>query len=86
VTNCSALYRTKHALQQQVDITGNFFGAPKGNANYQPPPELAEFLANGEPPIFIGFGSMVIEDTAALVKTVCTICYILQVSIGCCWL
>jgi hypothetical protein len=53
-----------------VDITGNFFGEPKGNANYQPPPELAEFLAKGEPPIFIGFGSMVIEDTAALVKTV----------------
>jgi sterol 3beta-glucosyltransferase len=64
---------------QKVDITGNFFGAPKGNANYQPPPELAEFLAKGEPPIFIGFGSMVIEDTAALVKTVCTLILIYSV-------
>ncbi len=27
-------------------------------ADYQPPAELAEFLAAGEPPVYIGFGSM----------------------------
>ena len=39
-----------------IHITGYFFGA---HDDYQPPPELQEFLASGEPPVCITFGSMV---------------------------
>jgi hypothetical protein len=59
-----------HTLLLQIDITGNFFAPPKSTSDYQPPAELVDWLAKGDSPIFIGFGSMVIADTAALVKTV----------------
>jgi hypothetical protein len=36
---------------------------------YSPSFELAHFLASGPPPIFIGFGSMVIKDPHSLIKT-----------------
>jgi UDP:flavonoid glycosyltransferase YjiC (YdhE family) len=29
--------------------------------NYAPPPDLAAFLAAGQPPVYIGFGSIVID-------------------------
>jgi hypothetical protein len=59
-----------HTLLLQIDITGNFFAPPKSTSDYQPPAELVDWLAKSDSPIFIGFGSMVIADTAALVKTV----------------
>eukprot|EP00953_Heterococcus_sp_UTEX-ZZ885_P032527 16981-Heterococcus_DN1.PRE.2 len=59
-----------HTLLLQIDITGNFFAPPKSTSDYQPPAELINWLAKGDSPIFIGFGSMVIADTATLVKTV----------------
>ncbi|KAN0096759.1 glycosyltransferase [Hyaloscypha variabilis] len=41
------------------DICGFFFrSAPK----YTPPPDLSTFLRAGPPPVYIGFGSIVIED------------------------
>jgi sterol 3beta-glucosyltransferase len=43
-----------------ADVTGFWFlDAPEG---YAPPPELAAFLAVGEPPVYIGFGSMSTRD------------------------
>ena len=39
-----------------AQTTGYCF--PEATANYQPPPELAEFLRAGPPPIYIGFGSI----------------------------
>eukprot|EP00953_Heterococcus_sp_UTEX-ZZ885_P032523 16980-Heterococcus_DN1.PRE.2 len=54
-----------------IDITGNFFAPPESTSDYQPPAELINWLAKGDSPIFIGFGSMVIADTATLVKTFC---------------
>jgi UDP:flavonoid glycosyltransferase YjiC (YdhE family) len=41
---------------------------PPGDVEYDAPPELARFLASGPPPIFVGFGSMVIKDPATLIK------------------
>lgn len=38
--------------------------------DYQPPAHLARFLEAGAPPVYIGFGSMVSEDPAALLSTV----------------
>ena len=51
---------------EHIHITGYWFlrspaspaVTPSGGAGWQPPPGLADFLASGPPPVFIGFGSM----------------------------
>jgi UDP:flavonoid glycosyltransferase YjiC (YdhE family) len=42
-----------------TDVCGFFFRDPP---KYTPPPDLAAFLQAGEPPVYIGFGSIVIDD------------------------
>lgn len=39
-------------------------------SNYQPPSELADFLAAGSPPVYIGFGSIVVDDPNAMTKLI----------------
>ena len=39
---------------------------------YEPPRALLDFLAAGEAPIYVGFGSVVVEDPAALRRTIFT--------------
>lgn len=46
--------------QAFINISGFFF-LPLGT-NYTPDPALAEFLAAGPPPVYIGFGSVVVDD------------------------
>lgn len=41
------------------DVCGFFFRDPP---SYSPPPELLRFIDGGPPPIYIGFGSIVIDD------------------------
>ncbi|CAM9491012.1 unnamed protein product [Chrysoparadoxa australica] len=53
-----------------VDVVGNFFEAQGDAPVWEAPEPLLEFLEAGEPPIFIGFGSMVIEDTKSLVDII----------------
>lgn len=51
-----------------VHVTGAFF--LDAETNWQPPAELQTFLAAGDPPVYIGFGSMAgrnPQETAALV-------------------
>lgn len=36
--------------------------------DYEPPANLADFLQSGPPPIYIGFGSIVIDDPISLSK------------------
>jgi len=48
---------------QHIDITGFLF---LPNDAYQPDPKLAAFLADGPPPMYIGFGSIVVDDPNAL--------------------
>jgi sterol 3beta-glucosyltransferase len=38
--------------------------------DWRPPRDLAEFLAAGEPPVYVGFGSMVLPERARLQKIV----------------
>lgn len=38
--------------------------------NYHPDPALAEFLAAGPPPVYIGFGSIVVDDPNAMTKLI----------------
>ncbi|KAH6889706.1 hypothetical protein B0T10DRAFT_39116 [Thelonectria olida] len=49
-----------------IDVCGFFFREPP---TYTPPSDLAEFLARGPPPIYIGFGSIVIDDPERMTKT-----------------
>ena len=51
-----------------INISGFYFLSLA--SNYQPEPELAEFLAAGEPPVYIGFGSIVVDDPNAMTKLI----------------
>jgi sterol 3beta-glucosyltransferase len=59
-----------HVIPEPKDIpdycfvTGFCFLDSK--SSYTPPPYLVDFLANGEPPIYIGFGSMTGKEPAQL--------------------
>lgn len=37
---------------------------------YTPTPELGEFLAAGPPPLYVGFGSIVLDDPERLTKII----------------
>lgn len=39
-------------------------------AGYEPPRDLADFLAAGDPPVYVGFGSCVVEDPVAVTRTI----------------
>ncbi|KAI9053883.1 hypothetical protein LZ554_002830 [Drepanopeziza brunnea f. sp. 'monogermtubi'] len=50
-----------------IDVCGFFFRAPP---DYTPFPELDEFLKAGPPPIYIGFGSIVMENAEKMTQTI----------------
>ncbi|CAG8279064.1 unnamed protein product [Penicillium salamii] len=50
-----------------IDVCGFFFRDPP---SYSPPSELAEFLQAGPPPVYIGFGSIVVDNPQKLIDTV----------------
>jgi len=50
-----------------IDITGFVF--LDQTKDYKPPDALQKFLDAGDPPIYIGFGSIVVEDPDALTAT-----------------
>jgi UDP:flavonoid glycosyltransferase YjiC (YdhE family) len=51
-----------------ISITG--FSFLKAGSNYTPPQDLADFLAKGPPPVYIGFGSIVVDDPVGLTKLI----------------
>jgi hypothetical protein len=51
-----------------IDISGFFFLSLA--SDYHPDPDLAEFLAAGPPPVYIGFGSIVVEDPNAMTELI----------------
>jgi len=50
-----------------IDITGFVFLDEA--SHFEPPPALQEFLASGDPPVYVGFGSCPSPDPAALTAT-----------------
>ncbi|KAF9874477.1 hypothetical protein CkaCkLH20_08040 [Colletotrichum karsti] len=50
-----------------IDVSGFFFRDP---APYTPPPDLEKFLADGPPPIYVGFGSIVVGGIEGLMTMV----------------
>ncbi|KAH8681902.1 hypothetical protein BX600DRAFT_429805 [Xylariales sp. PMI_506] len=51
-----------------IDVAGFYF--LNLASNYTPEPDLAAFLAAGPPPIYIGFGSIVVDNPNALTKLI----------------
>jgi UDP:flavonoid glycosyltransferase YjiC (YdhE family) len=51
-----------------ISISGFYFLSLA--SNYQPAADLAEFLAAGPPPVYIGFGSIVVDDPNAMTKLI----------------
>ncbi|MBP6440797.1 MAG: glycosyltransferase family 1 protein [Caldilineaceae bacterium] len=51
-----------------VHVTGNFFLDTQ--ADWQPSPELQAFLAAGDPPVYIGFGSMAGRNPEQLARLI----------------
>lgn len=49
------------------DVCGFLF---RDTPPYSPPSELESFLNAGPPPVYIGFGSIVVDDPESLIKTV----------------
>lgn len=50
-----------------IDVCGFFFRAAP---SYTPPPEIDEFIKSGSVPIYIGFGSIVMDDAHAMTETI----------------
>ncbi|KAI0839226.1 glycosyltransferase family 1 protein [Hypoxylon sp. FL0890] len=53
---------------QNIDVAGFYF--LNLASSYTPEPELAAFLEAGPPPIYIGFGSIVVDDPNGLTRTI----------------
>lgn len=50
-----------------IDVCGFFFRDPPP---YEPPAAIVKFLESGPPPIYIGFGSIVLEDPANMTSLI----------------
>jgi sterol 3beta-glucosyltransferase len=50
-----------------TDVCGFFF---RNAPDYVPFPELDQFLRNGPPPIYIGFGSIVMKDAHQMTRII----------------
>jgi len=51
----------------RTDVCGFFF---RDSPAYTPPPDLVAFLLAGPPPVYIGFGSIVIDNPEAMTTTI----------------
>jgi len=51
-----------------INITG--FSFLSKSSTYTPPDDLAEFLKAGPPPVYIGFGSIVVDKPDDLTKII----------------
>ncbi|WVQ83693.1 hypothetical protein IAT38_005837 [Cryptococcus sp. DSM 104549] len=54
--------------KEHIDISGFYF--LPGEESFKPDRDLEEFLAAGPPPVYIGFGSVVIEDAKKMTQTI----------------
>ncbi|KAB5578470.1 glycosyltransferase family 28 domain-containing protein [Coniochaeta sp. 2T2.1] len=63
-----ALIPKPNDWQSEITIAGFYF--LNLASSYTPPQDLADFLAAGPPPVYIGFGSIVVENPNALTRTI----------------
>ena len=53
-----------------IDVVGYCFLNEGTHMKYEPPKELKEFLAAGKPPVYIGFGSLMVDDAKKLTRII----------------
>lgn len=53
-----------------IDVCGYFVLREGQLTSYQPPEELVNFLAAGPPPVYIGFGSLLVDNPKGLTKMI----------------
>ena len=53
-----------------IDVVGYCFLNEGSHMKYSPPKELKEFLAAGKPPVYIGFGSLMVDNAQKLTKII----------------
>lgn len=51
-----------------IDVSGFYFLSLADK--YRPDPQLTAFLEAGPPPVYIGFGSIVVDDPDAMTKLI----------------
>lgn len=51
-----------------ISISGFYFLQP--DSEFKPPPDLVKFIEDGDPPIYIGFGSIVVDNPEAMTSMV----------------
>lgn len=51
-----------------IDVCGFIFHPSK--SNYKPPQEIIDFLSAGKKPIYVGFGSIVVDNPIQLLRTI----------------
>lgn len=52
---------------EHIDVCGFFF---REHGSYDPPKAIVKFLEDGPPPVYIGFGSIVLEDAAKMTSLI----------------
>ncbi|GAD97150.1 sterol glucosyltransferase [Paecilomyces variotii No. 5] len=62
-----ALMRKPQDWPHHIDVCGFFF---REVPDFQPPPDLVDFIQRGPKPIYIGFGSIVVKDPQKFTATV----------------
>lgn len=62
------LFAKPHDWGSHIKVPGYFH--PPRHTNYSPPKALQNFLSSGPPPIFVGFGSIVVDDPTTLTSTI----------------
>jgi UDP:flavonoid glycosyltransferase YjiC (YdhE family) len=63
-----ALIPKPNDWHNHISISGFYFLSLA--SNYTPAPDLAAFLEAGPPPVYIGFGSIVVDDPNAMTKMI----------------
>ncbi|KAK2751038.1 hypothetical protein FQN57_000113 [Myotisia sp. PD_48] len=63
-----SLLRKPKDWGDHIDIAGYYLLSAE--SDYSPPEDLAKFLAGGPPPIYIGFGSIVVDDPDEMTRVV----------------
>eukprot|EP01026_Neomeris_dumetosa_P033361 TRINITY_DN26605_c0_g1_i2.p1 TRINITY_DN26605_c0_g1~~TRINITY_DN26605_c0_g1_i2.p1 ORF type:complete len:309 (-),score=36.87 TRINITY_DN26605_c0_g1_i2:267-1193(-) len=65
-----ALVAKPNDWPENIDVVGFFFLNQASLMQYQPPDELMTFLQSGEPPVYIGFGSMPVMNPVKLTEDI----------------
>mmetsp|Transcript_1883 Transcript_1883/g.5490 ORF Transcript_1883/g.5490 Transcript_1883/m.5490 type:complete len:715 (+) Transcript_1883:126-2270(+) len=65
-----ALVQKPQDWKDHIDVVGFFFLDESKHTQYQPPDDLREFMEAGPPPIYVGVGSLVVDNPVGFTKII----------------